>query len=228
MKFPNYFSAKWSDQLQDMRGKRVIFLSHCLLNENTRYLGGARHPGLIPEIVQPCIDNGIGIVQMPCPEQCAWGGVIKRKLLAFYGSKGKLRYKFRRLLLPIALWYTRNNYRKLAYKTANMIQDYQKSGYKVLGVVGVDASPSCGVTTTLNLPDSLTLLGNLMQKTTSADDVNQIVRKMVINGQGLYIRLLQRILKKRGINIPFSAHDIIGELDEKPSSANIQAMIIDK
>jgi hypothetical protein len=33
------------ERLKDERSKRVIFVSHCWLNENTRYLGGAFRPG---------------------------------------------------------------------------------------------------------------------------------------------------------------------------------------
>ncbi len=41
-----------SERLRDERGKRVVFVSHCLLNENTRYLGGAFHSGGVLEIVE--------------------------------------------------------------------------------------------------------------------------------------------------------------------------------
>ena len=29
------------ERLDDERSKKVVFISHCLLNENVRYLGGA-------------------------------------------------------------------------------------------------------------------------------------------------------------------------------------------
>jgi len=73
----------------------VIFVAHCLLNENTRYLGGARCGGAVREIVQPCLEHDIGVVQPPCPEQHAWGGVLKRRFLFFHGSEDKLRYPSR-------------------------------------------------------------------------------------------------------------------------------------
>jgi hypothetical protein len=38
---------------------------------------------------------------------------------------------------------------------AGQIADYQRSGFEVAGVVGVDASPTCGVATTLDLGASL-------------------------------------------------------------------------
>src|SRR5512143_830165 len=112
----------WTERLEDRRSRKVVFLSHCLLNENTRYLGGACREGCVEEIVQLCLQRGLGMVQMLCPEQHAWGGVLKRRMLLFYGSKGTLRYRLRDVLLPVMLWYTRRIYRRLAQETANQIQ----------------------------------------------------------------------------------------------------------
>jgi hypothetical protein len=35
----------------------------------------------VAEFVEPYLRAGVGIVQSPCPEQHAWGGVLKRHLL---------------------------------------------------------------------------------------------------------------------------------------------------
>jgi hypothetical protein len=80
------------ERLKDERSKRVIFVSHCLLNENTRYLGGAFRSGCVDELVDAFQQQGLGIYQMRCPEQCAWGGVLKRRVLLFYGSKGTIMW----------------------------------------------------------------------------------------------------------------------------------------
>jgi hypothetical protein len=48
-------------RLADERGRRVAFVSHCLLNENTRYLGGAFKAGAAPEIVTGLLEAGLGI-----------------------------------------------------------------------------------------------------------------------------------------------------------------------
>ena len=52
-------------QLEDERGKRVIFVSHCVLNENTRYLGGAFRSGCVDELVDQFQQEGLGISQIP-------------------------------------------------------------------------------------------------------------------------------------------------------------------
>jgi hypothetical protein len=43
----------------------------------------------------------------------------------------------------------------LARRVAGQIADYQRSGFELGGVVGVDASPTCGVATTLDLGAAL-------------------------------------------------------------------------
>ncbi|MBN2004032.1 MAG: hypothetical protein JXA21_11815, partial [Anaerolineae bacterium] len=144
-------------RLKDSRGQQVVFLSHCLLNENTRYLGGACRSGCVREIVDQCLDHGWGIVQMPCPEQHAWGGVLKKWLLMSYGAKEQAIYRFRSLSLPLFVGYTRLVYRQLAKATANQIDDYLRSGFTVMGIVGIDGSPTCGVGKTLALEKSFDL-----------------------------------------------------------------------
>ena len=124
------------EQLADARGRRVVFLSHCLLNENTRYLGGACVPGCLPEVVEWCIKQRLAIVQMPCPEQQAWGGVLKPMLLRAYGLKRRspVVFAMRRLLLAVFRWHTRRVYRKLARLVASEIADYLSSGMEVYAI----------------------------------------------------------------------------------------------
>jgi hypothetical protein len=51
------------ERLKDDRSKKVVFVSHCLLNENARYLGGAVRPGCVDEVVDELQRQGMGIVQ---------------------------------------------------------------------------------------------------------------------------------------------------------------------
>jgi uncharacterized protein YbbK (DUF523 family) len=191
-----------------------VFLSHCLLNENTRYLGGACRPGCVREIVQQCLDRGIGMVQMPCPEQLAWGGVIKRHLLAFHGSS-VLPPK------PVVMAYTRVVFRRLARSVAAQIADYVRSGYSVVGIVAVDGSPSCGLRKTVDIPGFLGELPSLDPAGASVDRENAIIRRHVVPGQGLFVIALERALRRRGLNIPFQAHDLFEELDGRSSTVEL-------
>ena len=53
------------------------------------------------------------------------------------------------------LAYSRLVYRRLARQTARRVADYRDSGLDVVGIVGVDGSPSCGVTRTMDLSRAL-------------------------------------------------------------------------
>jgi hypothetical protein len=89
----------------------------------------------------------LGIVQVPCPEQHAWGGVLKRTLLAVYGLRYRSRVLFapRRPLLALFRLRTRLIYRRLAGQTVAEVADYLDSGFDVTAIVGVDGSASSGV-----------------------------------------------------------------------------------
>ena len=69
------------NSMADTRRGQVVFVSHCLLNQNTRYLGGAVSPGVVSAGIEAYVRDGTGIVQMPCPEQRVWGGVLKTRML---------------------------------------------------------------------------------------------------------------------------------------------------
>ncbi len=204
-------------QLADARSRRVVFVSHCILNENVRYPGGACRGGCIPEIVSQCADRGLGIVQMPCPEQRAWGGVLKRRLLALCGDARFDGSPARRLLIPVFLAYTRRSFRRLARAAAKQIEDYVTSGFAVTAIVGIDGSPSCGVQTTVDARRAVARLARVELATFTSDRMNRIVRDSLISGSGMFVAALRRELARRRIAVPFVAHDLIAELDGRPS-----------
>ncbi len=211
-------------RLGDARSGRVVLVSHCLLNENTRYLGGACRPGCVAEIVDACVTAGFGMVQMPCPEERVWGGVLKRHLLRTYGSPVLNSGWLRRIALPVALAYTRWRYRRLARAVAAQAADYQRSGLDVAAVLSVDGSPSCGLEQRLDTARVLDGLAHVDPDTVTAAEVNAIVRGEVSAGPGMYTLALQRQLRRRGLQVPFLAHDLIAELngeDSEPVAAAI-------
>lgn len=207
--------------LKDRRSGKVIFLSHCILNENTRYLGGACRAACIREIVEQCLDQDIGIVQMPCPEQHAWGGVAKRLMLLAYGAKGTFFYRTLSLFLPLFLVYTRVIFRRLARETAGQIRDYLASGFSVIGVMGIDGSPSCGVSKTLDMRRSFESAACIDVESVTVERMNSIITEALIDGRGIFMEMLQDELGKRLIHVPFTAHDLIAEIQGIQSSAAI-------
>lgn len=201
--------------LRDERSGRVVFLSHCLLNENARYLGGAFRPGSVDEVVEVYRRAGTGICQLPCPEQLAWGGVLKRRLLFLYGRTWLSPVIL--LLRPALVAYTRARYRLLARRVARHITDYQRSGFDVVGMVGVEASPTCGVTTTLDLDASLAaVVGCPLDRLDRGFMNDTVVDASARPGRGLFIEALSDALARRGAQVPLLAHDLRSEIPGSP------------
>lgn len=203
--------------LDDERSKRVVFVSHCLLNENTRYLGGAWRPGCVDELVDRFQQEGVGIYQMKCPEQRVWGSVLKRYILHGYGSKGTLLYRIRQLYIPLFIWYTKFIYSKIAKKVVRDIEDYVRSGFEVVGIVGVDGSPSCAVNKTLNTWSSVEALASLPIKSLERQTMNdKVIADCLTEGKGFFMKALWRQLRRRSLDIKFYRHDLLAEMRGEP------------
>lgn len=188
-------------------------MSHCLLNENTRYAGGATRPGVVADVVDEVVAAGCGIHQLPCPERLAWGGVLKRHSLILYHSKGRPRYAVRGALLSAFVLWTKVVYRRLARQVARDVADYRRAGISVEGIVGIGASPSCGVATTLDLRASLEVVAACPAAALTRDVMNErAVLQCRRPGEGLFVEALDRELKRRGLTVPAYEHDLAAEL----------------
>lgn len=112
----------------DSRSRRIVLVSHCLLNANSKVEGLAQYTGVHPLISQ-LAGLGVGIIQMPCAEMGACGMRRWGQTREQYENPA-----FRELCA------------RLAEETLAQVQEYQRCGYDILGLVGVDGSPTCGVT----------------------------------------------------------------------------------
>ena len=111
------------------RSKKVIFVSHCLLNQNARPLGGEKYPGAVKDLLELFVESGVGIVQMPCP-QLEFNEGLNRKL------KSKESYDTNGF---------RTKCQKLSFNIIEIIENYLRKNYSVLGILGVELSSTCGV-----------------------------------------------------------------------------------
>jgi len=201
------------DGLRDERSRRVVLVSHCLLNENTRYAGGATRPGAVAELVEELVDAGYGIHQLPCPERLAWGGVLKRHSLRLYHSKGGPLYPMRGVLLYAFICWTKVVYRYLARHVARDVVDYQRAGIAVGGFIGIGASPSCGVITTVDLRTSLEVVATCPAAAMTREVMNErAVLGCRRRGDGLFVKALNRELKRMNAIVPAFEHDLAAEL----------------
>ena len=114
---------------RDRRAMKVIFVPHCILNQNARVAGAAERPAAVNEIVTGLMKRDIGIVQMPCPELVILG--LDRNHLPIR----------RELEKPEG----RSELSKLVKELIQQVKQYQRCGVRVLGVFGKNGSPTCGV-----------------------------------------------------------------------------------
>jgi hypothetical protein len=105
-------------------------------------------------------------------------------------------------------------YWRLAQRVVRDVIDYQRSGFDVAGLVGIGASPSCGVMTTLGLRASLDMVAACPAASLTREFMNEhVVLGCRHSGEGMFIRALDRQLNRRGIRIPAVEHDLATELE---------------
>jgi len=115
--------------LRDSRSNKAVLVAHCLLNQNSVVLGRARRSGMVSELVEELVKEGVGVVQLPCPELIHFG--IKRF------------WQVREQMDSVGF---RETCKKLANEVVKLVRELEKGGVEILGVIGVKGSPSCGVT----------------------------------------------------------------------------------
>lgn len=114
---------------EDARGKKIVFLANCLLNANNKVLEVARYSGMFSEVVKVLDEQGVGIIQMPCPETLYCGNQRWHTTRNLYDNIGYRRFC-----------------REMASPMLDYMENYQKVGYQVVGILTCDGSPSCGIT----------------------------------------------------------------------------------
>ena len=157
----------------DGRSRRVIFLAHCLLNQNAISDGTAEVPAAHRKILRTILDAQAGVVQMPCPELCCLGldrGDPEGGERPVVAENTRIRRAMGRPEAAARL-------RELTGQVVWQIQEYQKHGFTVLGIVGVDRSPCCGVNTTSDQDRELP-------------------------GWGVFIDAIQAAIKSAGLTVP--------------------------
>ena len=193
------------ERTKDERGKRIFYVPHCVLNENARWTGIAYRKGCIDEIVDELQKNDIAIVQMPCPEQLAWGGVIKQDSLRIMCTKGTLRYILRKL----SFWkfYIKSLivYNALAKRIVKQIKDYIDTGHEVVGIMGIKGSPSCGLNVALNLKQTWEYFAAMpLEKLSPRMYFEQ---NFMMPDSGLYVKALMKHLEKQKVNVQWYEED---------------------
>lgn len=143
---------------QDARSKKVVFVSHCMLNQNAISDGTADFPAANTEVVSLLLRENVGIVQLPCPELICLGldrGDVR-------GGERPVIVENTRIRGALQTPSSAEKLTDLARQAVYQITEYQKNGFRVLGVIGINRSPSCGVETTSEHNEEVSGLGMFM------------------------------------------------------------------
>lgn len=162
----------------DNRSGRVVFLSHCILNQNARIVHEGDFPSMMEPLIEYLKEKHVGLIQMPCIELYVLG------LGRFDVRPG--------MESPAGM----KRLNRLIDDQIYTMREYLFQGFEIVGILGKQGSPSCGVTRTW------------------LDDIQQ-------DGQGVWIRELKKRLEAEKLDIPvhgvadFKQDETISWLEER-------------
>ncbi len=157
----------------DKRSKKVVLVAHCILNQNAKIDRCAHYPGAIKEVTQILIDAEVGILQMPCPELLCLG--LDRQVER--GIPATVESEDTRVASRMVEDQTKTLCHRLVSDLIYQIEEYQRNGFALVGVIGINGSPTCGI------------------ETTWANNREE-------QGPGVFIKMLNEESRKRDISLP--------------------------
>lgn len=165
------------------RSGKILVVCHCLLNANAKVYPLAGTAGVYEDVLKGHIEAGVGLLQLPCPE------------LSYLGINrwGMTREQ-----------YDHPNFRLhcewLLESTLNQMEAFAQAGFEILGIMGMDGSPNCGV--------NRTCLGYTGGEIGAPGGVAQQVDSLrMSDGPGVFMEVFRAALEKRGIMASFFAVD---------------------
>jgi predicted secreted protein len=193
--------GKIKETVDDARSGKLMFVCHCLLNQNACVRGIASEPAAIRPLVTLLLDNDVALYQMPCPE------------MTYYGSMrwGQVKKQYSTPMF-------RKHCRELAEGLFDQVESYLSNGHEVIGFVMRDGSPTCGLNRAAVSADKDQVWGGM---------VWHIPLQRFAQTQGVFCEVLQAEAKLRGItDILFMSLPEVEEAGSfKDSLAQIQKAI---
>lgn len=168
--------------------RKILVVSHCFFNDGTKLRYEDREEAEKErkqkrDFLRKVLTEEVELIQLPCPEFLLyganrWGHVASQFDTPFF------REACKKLLEPVIL----------------SLREYQKypQRFELLGVVGIDGSPSCGVHFTYDADWGGDFSGNpLLEQTLSS-----IER---VEKPGIFMEVFQEELKRADIELKFCA-----------------------
>jgi len=168
-----------------MKKQKILFVAHCILNTASKVVmfnaeEMASEEALRRRFVRGALDAGIQLVQLPCPEFTLygarrWGHTADQFDNPFF------RQHCEKLLEPVL------------QEAAEYLQNPDR--FEVLGFLGVDGSPSCGV--------KYTCKGSWGGNLGDRDDLDQVIGAAELSeGHGVLFDTVVSMLHERGMSLP--------------------------
>lgn len=170
--------------------KKVLIVSHCILNTASK-VHNTKKTILCEdlrrkELMHWIIDNDIQLLQLPCPE------------FTLYGSSrwGHTQEQFDN---P----FFREHCQKILKPIITQLKEYKNSNqFEVLGVLGINGSPSCGIAYTCS---NNTWGGEF----SSNEDIEAIIKTVHCkNDMGIFMKEFYYLLDQERISLNFVGLDI--------------------
>jgi predicted secreted protein len=169
---------------------QIVFLAHCFLNPQAKIQGSPDIADLCEKILSVLREHKCGIIQLPCPE-LLHGGLSRW---------GQTRYQYDSV-------FFRRHCENLAETIVDQAEEYRRHRIPIGPIIGVEGSPSCGVTLTRDGPWG----GELPE----SDNLLYKIREVkLVESRGVFMEVLQSSLSRRSITL-----DEIGIVESDPDES---------
>ena len=159
-----------------------LFFERCGKIKNIKILEAQQSERISKRaFLKQILDSDIELIQLPCPEfllygSNRWGHAVSQFDTPFF------RKETERMLEPVLM----------------QIEEYLSSPerFELLGIVGIDGSPSCGVHSTYD--------GDWGGELTGIPDLTESIQTLrKVKHSGIFMEVFQKLLEERCLNVPF-------------------------
>lgn len=180
---------------QDKRGKKIVLVAHCFFNQNSKIDECAYYPGAILEVAKALINTEVGIIQMPCPEIFYLG--LDREVDP--KANRTVESEDTRVAKRMQEEQSKTLCKSMVDSIVYQVEEYLKHGFHIVGLIGMNGSPTCGINTTWHDGQEL-------------------------EGKGIFIEILEKALKDRDIFINMVG---ITARDPKHAVSAVEKLLLD-
>jgi len=162
--------------------QKIVFVSHCILNTASKVVLYNQEEidaeeALRKKFMHKAIDESIQLIQLPCPE------------FTLYGANrwGHVSNQFNNV-------FFRNHCRKILTPIIDQLKEYlaHQERFEILGIVGIDGSPSCGV--------DYTCEGNWYGSFEGRQNLSEALDSCKLSrGSGVLMAVLKEMLEEEGL-----------------------------